>query len=101
MAYIKCSTHGGNIASLVSEKVLEFVLGKEKEINIKKITYQDKTGKFYHFYVDDDFINEVQQHIDFDLRKVITSEETAFELSLELKPVCPICLRDKLSRIKN
>ncbi|WP_308364154.1 hypothetical protein [Microbulbifer sp. TB1203] len=98
MAYMKCKIHGENIASLVSEGVLDFVLGNSKDLELNKIHYKDEPGKDYYFYVDEDFLNSLQESFGSNILETIKSEETAFEISLELKPVCPACLNDRISK---
>lgn len=97
MAYIVCEAHGGNVAAMVSPKIAEDVNSNSiKSGSVLQIRSIDKKGNSYRNLVDRDFYNEMQERFQLDLNKSIESEEIMFEIDMELTPICPLCLRDKL-----
>jgi len=98
MSYIICENHGGNIGSLVSPEVLQWVIKlKPFQDKVRMIFIQDNNDNRYCYYVDEEFYNEFSNKAEVDLTIPLRlDDDIAFELSLELVPVCPKCLHEWL-----
>ncbi len=101
MAFIECKKHGGHVASLVSKQVAAWVK-ENKEVTvtkIEKIIYIDSNNSRSYFVVDAESFLKLSAACDIDLSNPIESEELAFELSMELDAVCPLCLSNWLKMV--
>ena len=103
MAYIACDKHGGQLASLISQKLYEMIKGMERDavVGIKTINYESLDGEQFSMFVDSDTFEALSVAYNIDLAKTITDEEKLFEITLDFVAICPACLNDWLANNSN
>ncbi|MEY8847292.1 hypothetical protein AB9K26_00630 [Psychroserpens sp. XS_ASV72] len=100
MGKINCEIHGENVIALISEYHHERMgIGKKCKLSeVKTIIVDDKEGLFNgHYQVDPYLIREIGiQNSRIDVQSDFKKYELMFN---KLSPVCPMCLKEYLSKI--